>query len=358
MKKFSTASLFLALACSTAPAFSAAAEKANGGCRFLDNAPDQHQVTRGDTLWGISSRFLEHPWCWPQVWGLNKEQIRDPHWIYPGQVVVFDRASGRLRLAGDAGAAGGVPTVRLSPNIRAQQVQEQAIPAIPGNVIEPFLTEPLIVEDRDISNAPRIVHAAEGHVFLGKGDRAYVRGNLEEATTFQVYRPGAALRDPDTGTVLGHEATYLGVVKLDRAARAEDEAHRFIVLSSKQEIGAGARLVPLAATPVNSYVPHRPSSPVQARIMSVYGGVSNAGQNAVVTVNRGKEDGLDPGSVLELYQHGKTIRDQGAGNQLVKLPEEKYGSLFIFRSFSRISYGLVMQVTEPVQVGDPARSPE
>jgi hypothetical protein len=342
-----------------APAATPAAEPAKtASCQFLANAPDQHKVVPGDTLWGISGRFLEHPWCWPQVWGLNKDQIRNPHWIYPGQVVIFDRASGRLRLAGDGDGVGGVPTVKLSPQIRAQALEKQAIPAIPANVIEPFLTQPLLFEESDLRDAPHIVQGAEGHVFLGNGDKAYVRGELGDATVFQIYRPSTELRDPSSGEVLGHEAAYLGIAKLDRAARAPDEAHRFVITSSKQEIGPGSLLVPLPPTPILNYVPHRPQAPVEARIMSMYGGISNAGQNAVVTINRGSANGLDVGTVLELYQYGKVVADRSANNQPVRLPDEKYGSLFIFRTFNRLSYGLVMQVADQVRIGDAARSPE
>ena len=361
MKKFSTAGLLFALACTTA-ATAAPADPvlATSACQFLANAPDQHQVVRGDTLWSISGRFLQHPWCWPQVWGLNREQISNPHWIYPGQVVYFDRASGRLRLSRGVGndGDGGVPTVRLSPQTRIEAMGNDAIPAIPANAIEPFLTQPLLIEENALANAPRVIQGREGHVNVGKGDTVYVRGNLGDATLFQVYQPGQPLRDPDTRAILGYEAAYLGIVKLTRAARADNEAHSFVVTTSVREIGPGAQLVPLPPSPFVNYVPHRPQREVGGRVMSVYGGVANAGQNGVVTINRGREQGLDPGSVLELYQYGRTVLDRAAGNEPVKLPDERYGAVFVFRTFNNVSYGLVMQVTDPVRVGDIARSPQ
>jgi nucleoid-associated protein YgaU len=362
MKKFSTAGLLFALACTAASAAAAPADAApaSGNCQFLASAPDQHQVVRGDTLWGISGRFLQHPWCWPQVWGLNREQIANPHWIYPGQVVYFDRASGRLRLGRGAGANddGGVPTVRLSPQTRIEGMGNDAIPAIPASAIEPFLTQPLLIEESTLAGAPRVIRGGEGHVNVGKGDTVYVRGDLNGATVFQVYQPSQPLRDPDTGAILGYEAAYLGIVKLTRAARADNEAHSFVVTTSVREIGPDAQLVPLPPAPIVNYVPHLPQREVGGRIMSVYGGVSNAGQNDVVTVNRGREQGLDTGSVLELYHYGRTVLDRAAGNQPVKLPDERYGAVFVFRTFNNVSYGLVMQVTDPVKVGDVARSPE
>lgn len=360
MKKFSTAGLLFALACMNASAATPTEHPgAAADCRFLDNAPDQHQVVRGDTLWSISGRFLQHPWCWPQVWGINRDQISNPHWIYPGQTVYFDRASGQLRLSRPAGGdGGGLPTVRMSPQIRMEDMAADAIPAIPANIIEPFLTQPLLIEEGQLADAPRVLQGGDGHVYMGKGDVAYVRGKLGDHSVFQVYRPSQALRDPDSGAILGYEAAYLGTMKLTRAARSEDEAHRFVVMSAVREIGIGAQLVPMPPTPIVNYVPHRPQVETSARVMSVYGGVAYAGQNNVVTVNRGSRQGLDAGSVLELYRRAGVVPDRVAGNQPIRLPDERYGSLFIFRTFDNVSYGLVMQVAAPVRVGDVARSPE
>jgi hypothetical protein len=233
-----------------------------------------------------------------------------------------------------------------------------AIPAIPARAIEPFLTQPLLIEESELASAPHVVQGGEGHVNVGKGDRVYVRGDLKGASVFQVFQPSQPLRDPDTGAILGYEAAYLGIVKLTRAARNADEAHSFVVTTSVREIGPDAQLVPLPPTPIVNYVPHRPQRDVGGRVMSVYGGVANAGQNEVVTINRGREQGLDTGSVLQLYHYGRTVPDRLAGNQPVKLPDEQYGAVFVFRIFNNVSYGLVMQVTDPVQVGDVARSPE
>ncbi|MDB5852638.1 MAG: LysM peptidoglycan-binding protein [Herminiimonas sp.] len=379
MKKFSTASRLFALgtafamlpaiaqtstnaSVATVPATSRTAATVHDGagsahCGFLPDAPDQHKVVPGDTLWGISGRFLQHPWCWPQVWGLNRDQISNPHWIYPGQIVVFDRAAGRLSLRGDgAGSEPGV--VRLSPHTRAQNLPQQAIPAIPLNAIQPFLTRPLIVERNELASSPRIVAAADGHVFLGKGDKAYVRGDLKGGTEFQVYRPGEPLRDPDTKTIIGYEATYLGTLALDRAARADNEAHRFIVSGSTQEMGVGDRLVPIPAPTVVNYAPHPPSAVVRGRVMAIPGGVTQGGQNNVISINRGASAGIDVGTVLELYRYGRVIADRTEGRKLVQLPDEKYGTVFVFRVFDRVSYGLVMQVSDSVQIGDIVRSPE
>lgn len=364
MKNFITVGTRAAVAALFACVLAAPAQAAT--CEFRPNAPDQHLVVRGDTLWGISGTFLEHPWCWPQVWGMNKDQIRNPHWIYPGQIVYFDRVNGRLSLtrpgAPDDGIAG---TTRLSPQIRTEGLGADAVQSIPAGAIEPFLSMPLIVEEGELDGAPRIAAIADNHVYLGKDDKLYVRGALGGGSSFQVFRPGSPLKDPESGRVLAYEAVYLGTVKLQAAARPGVDVHTFAVSSSKQEMGVGDRLMPAPPTPMRNYVPHQPERQVGARVLSIYSGVSYAGQNQVVSVNRGSLDGLDVGAVLQLYHFGETIADPGGnrgvmglGKTMIKLPDEQVGTLFIFRVFKHVSYGLIMQVTKPVEVGDVAKSPE
>ncbi|QBE63076.1 LysM peptidoglycan-binding domain-containing protein [Pseudoduganella lutea] len=364
MKNFSTVGtrLLLAMAFSGASAMSAAAQDSR--CEFRPNAPDQHTVARGDTLWDIAGTFLQKPWCWPRVWGLNQAEIADPHWIYPGQVIWFDRAAGRLRL-GSRLTPAEPGTVRLSPRERTEGLGKDAIPAIPPGVIEPFLAQPLIVESDELKDAPRIVATAGNRVFLGKDDKAYVRGNLKGATSFQAFRPGKPLRDPVTKAVVGHEAHYLGTLALQKEAAPGADVHTFIVTGAKEEMGAGDLLMRSEPVPIQNYVPHPPAVPVNARVLAIYDGVVHAGQNHVVSINRGKLDGLDVGATLELYHVGQTVADRSAskgwhnlGNPQVRLPDEQVGSLFIFRVFKHVSYGLIMQATEPVVVGDVARTPE
>jgi nucleoid-associated protein YgaU len=369
MKNFSTvvtrAAALALVACAIAGPANAASV-APDRCSFRPNAPDQHVVVKGDTLWDISGTFLHNPWCWPQVWGMNREEIRNPHWIYPGQVIYFDRSRGRLSLTrpGSGSGRGEPPLTKLSPQLRTEALDRDAVQSIPAGMIEPYLTQPLVVEADELASAPRIVASQEGRVYLGTGDRVYVTGKLQGGKTFQVFRPGTLLKDPQTGKVLAHEAAYLGSVTLDREAGPGVDAHSFRVTETRQEMGVGDLLIPMPPAPVRNYVPHAPAQLVDARVMSIYAGVTYAGQSQVVTVNRGTLDGLDVGSVLQLYHLGKSVPDPATngvlrfGRQLIKLPDEQYGSLFIFRVFRNVSYGLIMQVTAPVEVGDVARSPE
>ncbi len=365
MKNFITVGTRVAVAALFSLAAAASAQAAD--CSFRPNAPDQHTVVRGDTLWGISGTFLEHPWCWPQVWGMNRDEIANPHWIYPGQIVYFDRKNGRLSLVkpGSGDGSEGLPTTRLSPQVRTQGMGEGAIASIPAGAIEPFLTRPLIVDEGQMKGAPRIVAQQDGHVYLGAGDKLYVRGDLQGSTSFQVYRPGVPLRDPETGKIIAYEAVYLGSVALVAPARAGVDVHTFRVASSAEEIGVGDLLMPTPPTPLRNYVPHVPSRPVKGRVLGMNAGLSFAAQNQVVSINRGSVDGIDVGAVLSLYHFGETITDPGGrqgilgfGRTALKLPDEEVGNVFVFRVFKNVSYGLIMQATQPVQIGDVAASPE
>lgn len=368
MKNFSTIGALLAVA-SAVSTFQPAIAYAEGNprCAFLPNAPDQHIVVKNDTLWDISGKFLQHPWCWPEVWGMNKEEIKNPHWIYPGQIVYFDRVAGRLRLGktGISTNSGGTTGMRLSPQIRMEGLGKDALKSIPSGDIEPFLSQPLVVSETELNSAPRIVATDDSRVVIGKDDRAYVRGDLQNGTSFQIFRPGTPLIDPDTQKILGYEAYFVGNMKLTRPAKPGSDLHTFTVASAKEEIGIGDRLKPAPPTPLLNYAPHPPEGKVTARVVSIYGGVDHAGQNQVISINRGKQHGIDLGTVLELYSFGRTIEDKTArnssfsmGGEKIKLPDEQFGTVFIFRVFDNVSYGLVMQVRNAVKVGDVAKSPE
>ncbi len=315
------------------------------------NAPERYVVVPGDTLWSIAERFTDSPWRWPELWNLNKDQIKNPHRIYPGNVIVIDRTRGMLALA---------DTVKLSPRVRAESTAE-AIPSIPPRIIEPFLTRPLVIEPEGLDNAPRIVAFDEGRVVAGDGGKAFVRGmGSSKDESWYMYRPGRALVDPETDRTIGHEAIYLGVARL---VRPGDPA-TVELAAVTQEIGIGDRLVAAGTPEIMSYVPRAPSAALQGRVVSIYGGlqtVGEAGQHSVVALNRGKADGLELGHVLALYRHRGTVVDKhlpkNAPDAIVSLPEERYGLTFVFRVFDRVSYALVMNVTRPVSPLDVVRTP-
>ena len=312
---------------------------------FVAEAPDTYTVVRGDTLWDIAGRFLKKPWRWPEIWQVNRDQIRNPHWIYPGQTIVLDRATGTMRLGG-AGGAGG--TVRLSPQVRIETDRE-AITSIPQNIIEPFLTQPIVVDTATMRDAPRIVASRE-RVVLGRGDVAYVAGVTDPSVaSYQLFRPGRALKDPDSGEVIAYQADYLGAAQVTR----QGDPATVTITQSKMEIGVGDRLVPTVKTGIVNYMPHAPQKPLSGRVVATYDGVAYAGKNMVIALNRGSADGLDIGTVLALKTFGRTITDRTNGSrETITLPAERNGLMFVFRVFDHISYGLITSSVDPVQVGD------
>ena len=345
------------------------------------DAPDRYTVVPGDTLWGISQRYTDSPWRWPDLWNMNKEQIRNPHLIYPGYVIVLDRERGRLTIGAADGAPAepGKPTesgkpstppvsaatapgsVKFSPRVRAESLAKQEIPSIPPAVIEPFLSRPLVIEPDGLEKAPTIVATQQDRVILSAGNSAYVRGlGAAKDETWYVYRKGDALVDPDTNQTLAYEAIYLGTAQLTRRG----EPATVVLTTAVQEVSAGDKLVAAGRQQPVNYAPRAPNAKVRGRVMSIYGGVAKvgeAGPQSVISINRGKADGLEVGHVLALYKFGQTVRDTtkaaGAADARITLPEERAGLAFVFRVFDRISYALVMHITIPVGPYDVVQTP-
>jgi LysM repeat protein len=321
------------------------------------NAPDSYTVKRGDTLWDISSIFLTSPWRWPELWGMNKEQIANPHLIYPGQMLRLVKSDGRARLELVESQAGDV--VRLSPTVRDLGGEREAIPSIPNRVIEPFLSKPAVVSPDELEKYARIVATQDQRVYVGVGDAAYARGIADEAVErYHVFRPARPLYDPDDverRRPIAYEAFYLG---LGQITKGGDPA-TLRILESKEEIGMGDRLAPVTRVPVMHYVPRRPEQPVDGRIVSIYSGLNETGTQSIVALNRGARHGVEVGHVLALLDTGETILDRTSSRrEYIKLPDERIGHMFVFRVFDEISYALVLRVTKPVKVGDRFTQPE
>lgn len=361
--------------------------------RLQKNAPDRHVVVKGDTLWGISGKFLKDPWQWPKVWRMNREQIKNPHLIYPGDVVVLDTSSGspKLKLVRE--------TIVLQPGIIEEPLTEEAIQTISPSVITPFLSQPLLIENGQLDSSPRIISGPDNRVILSPGTRVYINDIKEGAGThWNIYRPGEKLTDPDTKEVIGTEAIYLGDVDIARyGAPATGD-----IVRAKEEIFAKDRLVVSQDEFKSSFVPHAPDKEINGRIMRIYGGVAEGGPNTVVSINRGKNDGLEEGHVLAIKRYGKVITDPeykdkktnqvtpeekklkelnfdvstGAdGKKIVnfekdvkqtnvvlkpgqiKLPDERVGLLMVFRTFDKVSYGLIMNSTDSVYTLDAVQTP-
>ncbi len=357
-----------------------AAQVANAGVPLAEispNAPDEYTVKRGDTLWAISGLFLKQPWRWPELWGMNLQDIKNPHLIYPGQNLYLERVNGRASLRTRQSANGEIPTevIRLSPRTRYESLARDALPTLSSQFIEPFLAEPVIVDENGLNLAPRIVAAQEGRVLLTRGDRAYARGPSDAALVddptkkqkaYRVFRNATPLKDPVTGEILGYEAQYVGKAVLARGESTQESTNKegkvqidivpatIDIIAAKEEMRVGDRLLPEPELQLLSYVPRAPSDSVDGRIVSVYGSaVANAAQNQVVVVNLGTRDGIESGHVMAILKDGARLIDKtDPARTALKLPDERNGLLMVFRTFEKLSYALVLDITDGVKVGD------
>jgi len=353
------------------------------------DAPDRYTVVPGDTLWGISQRYTDSPWRWPELWNLNREAIRNPHLIYPGYVIVLDRERGQLTIGTgterapgtttppDSGAApttsttptppststasGAAGTVKIGPRIRAESLARQEIPSIPPSAIEPFLSRPLVIEPDGLEKGPTIIGTQADRVLLATGNAAYVRGiGKSRDDTWYVYRKGNPLVDPDTNQTLAYEAVYLGTAQLTRPG----EPATVTLTDTVLEVGAGDKLVAAGRPQPVNYAPRAPGSQIKGRVIAIYGGVGKvgeAGPQQVISINRGKANGVEVGHVLALYNFGGSVRDTSKGQNdasaRIQLPDERAGLAFVFRVFDRVSYALIMQATKPVAPLDVVQTP-
>lgn len=331
-----------------------------------ENAPDRYVVVKGDTLWDISAKFFKDPWKWQQIWGLNKDTIKDPHWIYPGDLVMLDRATGTLHIGEippQADASGSTPAaadseiIKLTPRIREVAGDRHAIPAIPLNAIAPFLTKPLVVDTTDPAISPTLVATYEGRTLLGTNDVAYVK-NLPtgQGSQWQIYRPSQTLIDPDTEEVLGYEVRYLGDAAVEKFAPISE----LRITKAIADIAKGDYLA--VAQPGEGYAggfePHTPNTKIDAKIISIYGDIPQGSQHSIITLNKGKRDGLESGHVLALYQKGEVLKSgHWYKRDTTTLPDVRYGLVMVFRTFHKVSYALVLQTRLPVQLQDTAQTP-
>lgn len=370
------------------------------------DAPDKYVVVKGDTLWDISGRFLSKPWRWPEIWNMNKDEIKNPHWIYPGDLIVLDRSGGRPHLTLVPGPEHGLETVKLSPQARETRIDTNAIPTIPISVIHPFLAQPRVVPAGEMSRAPFILGTNEDRIVLAKGDTAFATGGPVNVTRWNVLRPGKALKDPETGELLGYEVEYLG----DARTLLPGAPQKILITSADREILPKDKLLPANDDIPFEYAPHAPEQRVMGRIISAYGGISDTGRYQTVVLNRGARDGLDLGQVLAIYQAGETVKlskeeqaritwlatkagapdtawltndvrclnkdgkvtyDQPADSRGVyrsaclnnadendiKLPDARSGLLMVYRVYDRVAYALIMQSDHAVHLLDTVRNP-
>ncbi|OBS08276.1 LysM peptidoglycan-binding domain-containing protein [Acidihalobacter prosperus] len=326
--------------------------------KIKPTAPKRYVVKKGDTLWDIAEHFLHSPWNWPEIW-YDNPHIKNPHWIYPGDVLTLYYVNGKPRISITGGPrVSGLPTVILKPSVEYQALPRTEHP-IPIQTITPFLVHPRVVPVELFDKAPHIVAAADRRILYSSDNRVYVRGLPADAkqSWYSVYRPGPPLKDPKNGDIIGHEVVYLGDIHIIHRGKIATG----VLEHTREEVSAGDRLLPLARKHYDyTFMPRAPKTQIHAQIIALFNSISMVGQYQVVVIDSGTRDGLERGDVLAIDQHGRTINDPYATRQesrQVTLPNEHIGLVMVFRTFKRISYALVMSATKPITVGNLAHNP-
>lgn len=324
--------------------------------------PNEYTVKKGDTLWDISSTFLNSPWKWPEVWHANP-QIENPHLIYPGDLVKLVYIDGEARLTSERtlklvpGGNGGVGGVeKLSPSVHVVDGQK-AITAIPLDRIDVFLSKSRIVGEKELEKAPYMVAGPQSRIIVGKGDKGYARGQFSgNISNYGVYRRDKVFLDPFTGEQLGVNALGIGTVNMKTM---QGDVATLEVLTAREDIRMGDRLLPSEENTVNSiFYPKSPAKELKnAVIMAVEGGVTQVGKYNVIMINRGEREGMASGDVVAIFKKGEVVVDRVQGGK-IKLPDEKAGTAMVFRTFQKMSFALVMEADRSLSVGDILRNPQ
>jgi LysM domain len=333
--------------------------EAPGGMVMNPNAPESYVVKRGDTLWGIAKVFLRDPWFWPEIWQVNPK-IQNPHLIYPGDTLRLVYIEGKPTIMLQRGDA-----ARVLPRVRSQPL-EGAVTSIPYETVAAFMSKPSVLTKEQISLAPYVLSTRDMHVVMADGDTVYARGfsgPVEIGTHYNIVRIGDALRDPDDNRIVGYDGIFTGA---GHVTRGGDPA-TLIMTESARETEAGDKLFAGGVDVPLDFIPSAPKTKTDGRIMSVSNGVTVIGQYEVVVINRGATDGLAPGNVLAVFQAGDLVADTEnkgflngmtrLGAKKVRLPDERTGTFMVFKSFEHLSYGLIMEATNVIRVGDRVENP-
>jgi hypothetical protein len=331
----------------------------NGGVPLAPDAPDSYVVKRGDTLWGIAKIFLRDPWYWPEIWQVNP-QIQNPHRIYPGDTLRLVYIEGKPQIMLQRGES-----ARVEPRVRSEPL-EAAITTIPYDSIAAFMSKPSILSKEQLKCAAYVLSSLDGHLSITEGNTLYARGFCQPAeigTRYNVVRVGDELRDPDDHQLLGFNGIYTGTGRVTRGG----DPTTLIMTESHRESEPGDKVLPGGVDVALDFAPSAPRTKVNGRIMAVTDGITVIGQYQVVAINRGIRDGLVPGNVLAIFKTGEVVRDEekhgflSATNKIfqkkVHLPDERIGTYMVFKSFDRMSFGLVMEAKNMIHLGDLVENP-
>jgi hypothetical protein len=334
------------------------------------NAPDRYVVKKGDTLWDIAGVFLREPWYWPEIWYVNPE-IKNPHLIYPGDVLTLVYVDGKPRVTLESAGA-----VRLSPQVRSQPLKD-AIRAIPYDLVMNFTRRPSLLDSTTVKDAPYVVGMRDRHIVGSDRNEIYGRklGTPEPGARFNVINVGDELRDPDDGDLLGYMGHFAGVGEVIQNTGAvvpgkdsifnmkrEEEITHLRVIESGREILQGDKLFPASVDIGADFVISAPANEaVLGQVIAIVDGVYVAGKYQVLALNRGKKHGLAPGNALGVFYRGDEVKDRfnrqnwsafTANYDRVRLPDERSATVLVFQVYDRMSYALVVESTQVIRRGD------
>ena len=370
----------------SAPAFSAA-------LKVRPDAPTRYVVKQGDTLWGISGKYLYRPWQWSRLWGANRSKIRNPDRIYPGQVLVLRYVNGRPRLSVERGAGGDIPLVKLSPRVR-EVSSGYGIQAINVNFYRMFMQHPQVIDQMQTQHAPRLVEGPDNRLIYSKGDRVYAY-EITEPGRYLVYRARKDITDPETKKYLGQEVVFSGIVAtlpstnsaLDSRSREDAEAlpnkeyytrlhpmlkvptqtaQPMVVEEVVSEIRKGDYLLKLEDGGDSfNMMPHAPSQHIDAKVVSIFDGISEAGQFQTITLNKGSAHGLEKGTVLSLYKRSRQVKmDMQKGKdgsrsvvKYLSIPAEEAGLAMVYRVSQNLASAIILESKTNISIGDTASEP-
>ena len=346
------------------------------------DAPAHYTVVKGDTLWGISGKFLSHPWQWPQIWGMNKAEIKNPHWIYPGDIITLSVVNGQPHLSLEPGH--NTLDVKLSPHVRSETLGNGAILPIPAEDIRAFAVQPFVLDTDSMKHAPRIVEYQNAHLDVTTGDKVYATSDGSKVTHWKIVRPLQAIIDPDTKQILGYSANWLG----DARTIKPGDPQRLLITAASKEIQRDDRLLPATTTPEHEnfrYVPHEPTKPIIGRVLSVVDIMAEGGTYNSIIINKGRADGVDTGTVLAIYHnpharkndvfHEKTVympwatdtdsvtegedtsRTRDYHDQKIPVPDNRIALCMVYRVFDKVSYAMIMNSTASVSALDGIKNP-
>lgn len=329
--------------------------------------PEKYTVVKGDTLWDISGKFLQHPWQWKELWIANS-QIKNPNLIYPNDTIFFKIVDGKPQLdlsrppqimqtnkpcvLKPSDYEKGRQNFQLDKNGKVlpcfrESDLEKPINLIPHDKIASFLTSPKVVGAEELENSPYVVGFHAGHVMAGAGDKVYVKDLTDKtASTYTIYRAGETYRDGETSEILGHEAQYIASATMLN----DGEPATLLITKGTHEIRTGDRIIssPEVENTLN-FFPKPPEQMINGHIVGVKDSMVLIGLYSVVIIDKGSADGLMAGHELTVYQKGKRVVDVVKENaEDVKLPDEISGKIMIFRPFEHLSYALVMRIDHDI----------